>query len=86
MPLISARPSLGGRIAGQDAHGGGLAGAVGAEEAPDLPFLHPEGNVVDRQHAGELLGQVFDLDHPASLHAFGYVDPQKNTGVFRPCS
>ena len=49
--------------AGEDAHGGGLPGAVRPEEAHDLPFFHFEGDVVYRDSASVSLGQTFDFDH-----------------------
>ena len=48
------------------AHGGGLARAVGSQEAQHLAALDRERNVVHRELGPERLGQVFDLDH-ASL-------------------
>ena len=42
--------------AGEDAHGGGLPGAVGAEEADDLAFFHLEGDVVHGDSASVSLG------------------------------
>jgi len=42
----------------QHAHGGGLAGAVGPEEADDLAFVNLEGDVVHSGVASVPLGQV----------------------------
>jgi hypothetical protein len=54
----------GGRhVARQDAHGRGLAGPVGAEEAEDLALVDAERDVVDRGDAAVLLGEVLNLDH-----------------------
>ena len=53
----------GGEVAGQDAHGGRLAGAVGAEEADDLAGRHVEGHVADGGVVAVVLGQVADVDH-----------------------
>jgi hypothetical protein len=59
-----ARRALRGRqVAGQDAHGGGLPGAVGPEEAEDLALLDPERDAVHRRRPAVALRQVLDLDH-----------------------
>jgi hypothetical protein len=41
---------------------GGLSGAVGSEEAEDLPLLHREADPLDRGEGAEPLGQVLDVD------------------------
>jgi hypothetical protein len=46
----------GGQEAGKDTHGGGLAGAVGAEEADDLALFDLEGDIVHGDSAGVSLG------------------------------
>ncbi|MEJ0044679.1 MAG: hypothetical protein WDM81_21760 [Rhizomicrobium sp.] len=48
--------------AAQHADGGGLARAVGAEEAPDLPRRHRDIDVVDRELGAEALGQPTHVD------------------------
>src|SRR5262245_19660577 len=48
--------------AAQHPDGGGLAGAVGAEKAVDLPALHPHRQVAHDLAAAEGFGQAFDLD------------------------
>ena len=54
----------GGRLeAGQDLHGGGLAGAVRAQEADDLPLGHPEIDALERRESGKGLLQARDRDH-----------------------
>ena len=56
--------SRGGRgQAAHDAHGGGLAGAVGPEEAGHDARSGREGHVVDGGERAVPLGQVVDLDH-----------------------
>jgi len=45
------------------AHGGGLACAVGSQEAGDLPWLYVEGQVVDREHGAIPFRQALHLDH-----------------------
>src|SRR5256714_1638808 len=56
---------------GEHPQGGGLAGAVGAEEAEDLAFPHPEVDATDRVHGPlpgtERLPQPARLDHRALL-------------------
>ena len=44
--------------AGDHLHGGGLAGAVGAEIAGDLAGSRGEADVVDGGNAGEVLGDT----------------------------
>ena len=48
--------------AAQHADGGGLAGAVGAEEAVDLRARHVEVDVVDRDQRAEAAGQPARAD------------------------
>ena len=62
-PATLAVPDGGREEAGEDAHRGGLAGAVGAEKADDLSFFDFEGDVVDSDSTGVSLGQTFDFDH-----------------------
>ena len=52
------RPQAGREDAGDDAHGGALAGAVGPEEADDLAARHLEGDVLDGGVAGRHDGGV----------------------------
>src|SRR5205807_1386592 len=53
----------GGQEAGEDAHGGRLAGAVGPEEADHTAARHVEGDVADGGVVAEKLGQLVDVDH-----------------------
>ena len=55
----------GGEHAGDQVEGGALAGAVGADQGDDLAGLDVEGNVVDGDHAAELLSRVVDLQQRA---------------------
>ena len=57
-----AAPRIGGQQAAQHADGGGLAGAVGAEEAVDLPAHHPHGEIVHHQGGAEPLAEALHLD------------------------
>ena len=49
--------------AGDHLHGGGLAGAVGAEVAGDLAGAGSEADVVNRGNAGEVLGDAAQFEH-----------------------
>ena len=49
-------------VAGQDAHGRRLAGAVWSEEPEDLSALDAEGQVVDRSDAAVAFGEVLNLN------------------------
>ena len=66
------RAGVGADQAEQHPQGGGLAGAVGAEEPGDRAGVDGEGQVVDGGHAAEALGEPVDLDgvpwpqHPTS--------------------
>ncbi len=57
-----ARAFAGRQQAGEHLHGGGLAAAVGAEEAEDLPTLDTEADVIDRDEVAETTGQALGLD------------------------
>lgn len=48
-------------IAGEDAHGGGLARSVWAEEADDLPFLYLEADAVDGVEFAEAFVELVDF-------------------------
>ena len=66
-----------------DAHGGGLAGAVGAEEAGDRARLAHEADVVDGGEARRTPGESFDLDHgaqPAAAPPAGDIGPRQGVG------
>jgi hypothetical protein len=55
---------LGGReVAGQDAHGGGLPGAVRPQEPHDFTAVQVEAEIFDRGARSEATGQAFDVDH-----------------------
>ena len=63
----------GGRLVegGEDAHGGGLAGPVGADEAEDLSRREREGDVVHRAGLAVVLAEVVDLDAHGWSHRSG---------------
>src|SRR5262249_41376463 len=52
----------GGQVAGENPHGGGLAGAVGSQEADNLAGPRVKGNVANRGVIAVVLGQVADVD------------------------
>jgi hypothetical protein len=54
---------VGAEHAEEDADGGGLPGAVRAEEAVRLPLRHFEVQMVERGHVTEALDQVLSADH-----------------------
>jgi hypothetical protein len=56
-------------------HGGGLAGAVGAEDAEDLAILDGEGDTVDGRAAGVGLVQVGDFDDGHASRVPGRAGP-----------
>ena len=58
---------VGAQNGGEDAHGGRLAGAVGAEQPEDRPLLDGERHPVERAHVA--LGE--DLDEVVRLHGIG---------------
>ena len=60
------RARVGGERAHDDAHGGGLAGAVGPHEADQLVVVQGEGQGVEGLKAPEALGQASDHQHESS--------------------
>jgi hypothetical protein len=63
-PAVHGHPACCWGVEAEDqAHGGGLAGAVGPQEAGDLVRGHGEGEVVDGQRVAVALGQAGGLDH-----------------------
>ena len=58
------RPACGGSVETEDhPHRGGLAGAVRAEKAGDVPGTHREAKVIQSGNRAEALGELVDLDH-----------------------
>ncbi len=55
------------QVAGEDAHGGGLAGAVGAEKTEHLTAFDVKRNVGHRHARAVVLGEVFDANHATRL-------------------
>src|SRR5258708_3098938 len=47
----------------QDAHGGGFAGAIWAEEAEEAALFDIKGDIVDCGEIAVFFGQVLDLDY-----------------------
>ena len=59
--------ALSGRhVAGDDPHGGGLAGAVWAQEPENLARIRPKTDVIDGRKWAVFLGKVLNLDHEGS--------------------
>ena len=85
-------PARGRQVAGQDAHGGGLACAVWAEEAHDLSAIGAEGDLLQRGRRTVVAREVIDLDHHLSrvpgrhsgTSRLGNKDPGQAAGVGRP--
>ena len=61
-PSTSTEPVVGLREAEDHVDGGGLAGAVGAEEGDDLALLEGEVDAADGVDGAEVLGDPGDLD------------------------
>ena len=59
------RAAGGGEHAGDQVEGGALAGAVRADQRDDLAGLDVEGDIVDGDHAAELLARIVDLQQHA---------------------
>ncbi|VTM08014.1 Uncharacterised protein [Pseudomonas aeruginosa] len=57
------RAGAGREEAGKHLHGGGLAGAVRAEEAQHLSGRHPEGQVIHHRPRAEAFAEVRCFDH-----------------------
>jgi len=55
-------PGVGGEHAERDAHGGGLAGPVGADEPEQLPGADVEGHLGQRDNLAVALGDMVDLE------------------------
>ena len=61
-PAISRRARSGGHVAGENAHGGGLARAVGAEETENFAFIYREGNVIYGRDGAVGFRQILNFD------------------------
>ena len=61
-------PGAGCQSAGQDAHGGGLAGAVGAQEAQHLALHHAEADIAQHFAVAEAAADVLDLYEDFGRH------------------
>src|SRR5699024_3030957 len=67
--LAEGDPAVGRFIhAGNAVEGGGLAGAVGADESHDLSLIDLQGQVIHRHHAAKLHGDVFQLEDMCLAH------------------
>jgi len=62
--LPADRPVVDGEQPHDGSHGGGLAGAIRAEEADDLAALNCEADLVERQQRAEPFGDLVDRKHP----------------------
>ncbi|MGX1239339.1 hypothetical protein RKD46_000443 [Streptomyces pseudovenezuelae] len=69
---VDGHRTLGGGVQTYDhAHGGGLAGTVGAEEAGDLTGLDGEAQLVDDGLVAVPLGQLARFDHGCGPFSLG---------------
>jgi hypothetical protein len=57
---------------GEDAHRGGLAGAVGPEESEHRALLHLEVDALERLHVAEMLHELFGTDDGRGHEGTGY--------------
>ena len=64
-PVQEGLPGSGPGQPEQHPDGGGLAGAVGPEQADDLTGVHVQGDVIDRGEVPEPLGEPSGLDQRA---------------------
>ncbi len=75
------------KVAGEDPHGGGFTGAVGAKEAQDFSFLDGEADIFEDQPTGIVLRQRVDLYHERANYATAplkdLLEPDKLTGWHR---
>ena len=79
------RALVGREQAAQHADGGGLAGAVGPEEAVDRAALHLHRQIAHHRAAVELLGQAMHVDDDIRLlsgaHCDGHGDGSSGSGT-----
>jgi len=69
VPIHAGEAGGGGEVAGEHAEGGGLAGAVWAQEADHLSEPDGEGNIVHGGVPGVALGEMVDFDHEGAKKA-----------------
>ena len=67
MPSSRIVAGIGLEVLGDHSHGGGLAGAVGAEEADHLARIDVEGDAVDGDDAVEALGDAVEREEGHTL-------------------
>lgn len=71
----------GGQTAGEDIHGRGFTGAVGAEKTIDMPFFNGKGQIIHCQKIPIVFGQMFYLNHGGT--SFG-MENSSGTGTVYP--
>src|SRR5262249_18728778 len=64
------RPRVGREVAGELAHQGGLAGAVGTDQGVDLAVAHVDLDVVGGKQAAETLDQMFSREEGGHSRTF----------------
>ena len=86
-PSKMIRPEVGCQGAGDHVEDGGLAGAIGADQAGDAALFNLQTAVVDRIETAECLRQVFKLQHPALVPPMrSLIWPHIASSLSRPLS
>ena len=76
---VEAHAAVGGRVhTGDDVEGGGLTGAVGADQGHDLALVDVQIQVIDGHHAAELHGGVFHMQY---ILRFTHLDATSFAGL-----
>ena len=63
VPVDARRARRGKMVAGENAHDGRLAGAVGTEQPDDLARLHAEGDPLHRLEGAIAFDEALRFDH-----------------------
>ena len=76
---VEGHAAVGGRVhTGDHVEGGGLTGAVGADQGHDLALVDVQIQVIDGHHAAELHGGVFHMQH---IFHFAHLDATSFAGL-----
>ena len=67
------RPRVGLQELGQQIEAGGLAGAIRADQSVNGAALDPQIDAIDRDEAGELLGQVLGFEDGGVSRTLGHL-------------
>ena len=74
-----------GQHAGDQVEGRALAGAVGPDQGHDLAGMDLERDVVDGDHAAELLARVLDLQQHGGRCRRAHAGGKRQRGIGRSC-